>query len=56
MNWITEPPTETGFYWWRQNLSWGLSIARIYHDGQTSRQSGEWWPERISEPVEDKQK
>ena len=58
-NWTKEPPTEPGFYWWR-DLEWQEDAKVIFVEqrgdqlktwGTTVQvMGGEWWPERIQEP------
>ena len=69
MKWTKEPPTEPGYYWWRltpehmhqqvQVCGEVLYVVATIGDHPialpVSFVPGEWWPERIPEPVEDRE-
>lgn len=61
-DWTTEPPTERGWYWWRYEPSHDAIPLQITMQSGTPHVigigvyealtcHGEWWPERINEPV-----
>ena len=61
--WTKESPTELGWYWWR--FDGNLSVVEMYkhpaypelrarlihRDSTACHWTGEWWSERIQEPV-----
>jgi len=64
VRWTKEPPTESGWYWYRHALSSQPQVfeARdtkdgisIYYDQwrPTFYFEGEWWPEKIEPPEND---
>ncbi len=37
LRWTTEPPTEPGWYWWREPCSVTWNVCEIYHGSISSR-------------------
>ncbi len=65
--WTKEKPKQAGWYWWRHDaeddgfqagpeLALIIGIGTAWWRGDSNRVitdgDGEWWPERIPEPVE----
>lgn len=48
INWQPDPPTEAGWYWWREGP--GDKAHPLFATRYSS--GGEWWPVRIEEPEE----
>lgn len=43
MTWTKEPPTEPGWYWWREDLSYNGMIVWVSSDGKVSRMFAPLW-------------
>lgn len=59
-NWTTTPPTEPGWYWYRDfprlpemhvgEIKAGGLFDALGWRTEVEKLPGEWWPERIQEP------